>query len=317
MLPDNGSTKWRLAAGSGNRTVVSFFKKRWVKWRTLKGDAELAAAGQPITLVLPSGKVAYRGSTRVTRPEAGQAHEAGDGQPTPARQLPQGRRPPRDLTSWSPAALESQAIAARTYAALRSVRNRTRTSTRPVTPPPARSTAASPRSTPRPTTPSRPPPARCGSTQRASRRSRSSPPATVGNGGRLAALPRREEGPVRGVVGQLEQGLDVVALRRQRREELSRDRHPHLGRGRHPRRQRGAGGRALRVTLTGTDGTVAHDRRGVPVPRRAEVELVHPAGLRLRSFTGSGRSTSGAGAPRSRAWHRTGCRSGPSARWPG
>ena len=44
VLPDNGSTKWRLTAGSGTRTVVSFFKQRWVKWRTLKGDAELAAA---------------------------------------------------------------------------------------------------------------------------------------------------------------------------------------------------------------------------------------------------------------------------------
>ena len=70
VLPDNGSTKWRLTAGSGTRTVVSYFKKRWVKWRTLKGDAELAAAGQPITLVLPSSQGRLPGRARLAGPEA-------------------------------------------------------------------------------------------------------------------------------------------------------------------------------------------------------------------------------------------------------
>jgi hypothetical protein len=54
-LPDNRATKWRLAAGSGTRTVVSFFKGRWVKWKTLKGDAVLAAGCQSNTLLFPHG----------------------------------------------------------------------------------------------------------------------------------------------------------------------------------------------------------------------------------------------------------------------
>ena len=96
LLPDKGATKWRLSAGAGTRTVVSFFKQRWVKWRTLKGDAELAAGGQPITLVLPSGRVAYRGALALRAPKPGQA-EAGHGQPAAARQLPQGRGAARDV----------------------------------------------------------------------------------------------------------------------------------------------------------------------------------------------------------------------------
>jgi SpoIID/LytB domain protein len=116
VLPDNGSTKWRLAAGSGTRTVVSYFKKRWVKWRTLKGDAELAAAGQPITLVLPSGRVAYRGALASRAPKPGSAKRVTVNR-LPLDSYLKGVVPRETFTSWSPAALESQAIAARTYAA--------------------------------------------------------------------------------------------------------------------------------------------------------------------------------------------------------
>jgi stage II sporulation protein D len=116
VLPDNGSTKWRLTAGKGTRTVVSFFKQRWVTWRTLKGDAELAAAGQPITLVLASGRVAYRGALASRAPKPGAPKRVTVNR-LPLDSYLKGVVPRETFTSWSPAALESQAIAARTYAA--------------------------------------------------------------------------------------------------------------------------------------------------------------------------------------------------------
>jgi stage II sporulation protein D len=115
-LPDKGATKWRLSAGAGTRTVVSFFKQRWVKWRTLKGDAELAAGGQPITLVLPGSRVAYRGALALRAPRPGKAKRVTVNR-LPLDSYLKGVVPRETFTSWSPAALESQAIAARTYAA--------------------------------------------------------------------------------------------------------------------------------------------------------------------------------------------------------
>jgi len=120
-LPDNGARKWRLAAGAGTKTVVSYYKNRWVKWRTLKGDGELAAGGQPVTLVLPTGKVAYRGAL-ASRYFGGGAPKPGRPKRRTVNRLPldsylKGVVPRETFTSWHPAALESQAIAARTYAA--------------------------------------------------------------------------------------------------------------------------------------------------------------------------------------------------------
>jgi SpoIID/LytB domain protein len=115
-LPAKGATKWRLSAGSGKKTVVSFYRSRWVKWRTVKGDAELAAGGQPITLVLPGGKVAYRGALASRAPKPGKPKRVTVNRLSLESYL-KGVVPRETFTSWSPAALESQAIAARTYAA--------------------------------------------------------------------------------------------------------------------------------------------------------------------------------------------------------
>jgi SpoIID/LytB domain protein len=122
VLPDKAATKWRLAPGAGTKTVVSFFRNGWVKWKTLKGDAELAAGGQPITLVLPRGnKVAYRGALALRAVVSG-APKPGKPQRRTVNRLPldsylKGVVPRETFPSWHPAALESQAIAARTYAA--------------------------------------------------------------------------------------------------------------------------------------------------------------------------------------------------------
>jgi SpoIID/LytB domain protein len=115
-LPEKGATKWRLSAAAGTRTKVSFFKKRWVTWRTVKGDAELAAGGKPITLVLPGGRVAYRGALASRAPKPGKPKRVTVNR-LPLESYLKGVVPRETFTSWSPAALESQAIAARTYAA--------------------------------------------------------------------------------------------------------------------------------------------------------------------------------------------------------
>jgi stage II sporulation protein D len=115
-LPDRGATKWRLAAGNGTKTVVSYYRNGWVKWRTLKGDAELAAGGQPMTLVLPHGKVAYRGALASRAPKPGRPQRRTVNR-VPLDSYLKGVVPRETFTSWHPAALESQAIAARTYAA--------------------------------------------------------------------------------------------------------------------------------------------------------------------------------------------------------
>ena len=127
VLPDKRATKWRLAPGTGTRTVVSFFRHRWVKWKTLKGDAELSAGGQPITLVLPSGRVAYRGALALRSRVSG-APRPGKAKRRTVNRLPldgylKGVVPKETFTSWHPAALESQAIAARTYAAFEMAAN--------------------------------------------------------------------------------------------------------------------------------------------------------------------------------------------------
>ena len=117
LLPEKKNvTRWRLTAGAGTKTVVSFYRGGWVKWRTLRGDAEFIAGGSPITLVLPGSKVAYRGALASRAPKPGKAKRVTVNR-LPLESYLRGVVPRETFTSWHQAALESQAIAARTYAA--------------------------------------------------------------------------------------------------------------------------------------------------------------------------------------------------------
>ncbi|MET0525152.1 MAG: SpoIID/LytB domain-containing protein [Nocardioides sp.] len=116
MLPDKNATRWRMTAGTGTKTVVSFYRGGWVRWRTLPGDAEFTAGGSPITLVLPAGKVAYRGGLASRAPKPGKPKRVTVNR-LPLESYLRGVVPRETFTSWHQAALESQAIAARTYAA--------------------------------------------------------------------------------------------------------------------------------------------------------------------------------------------------------
>ena len=222
------------------------------------------------------------GRARLAGPEARRA-QAGDGQPAAAGQLPArassparpsrpGRRP-----RWS----RRRSRLARTRRS--SVRNPPRRSTRSATPPRARSTAASPPSTPRRTPPSRRRRGRYVSTQPGSPRSPSSPPATAGSRS-PARSPTWSRGRTRTTGGPATPAAagpcpsPPATSRGTTRPSARSPRSPStpatataVGRPR-------AGHDAHRHGRLGAD-----HGRGLPVPRRPQVLLVHAAGHRLTS----------------------------------
>lgn len=103
--------RWRIVPAPGGRSKVAW-KGASGPWRTVKtvpGDAELSAGGQPVTLVTPSGRRAYRGALRSTHRDTVNV--------VPLESYLRGVVPREVYTSWRPAALRAQAVAARTYAA--------------------------------------------------------------------------------------------------------------------------------------------------------------------------------------------------------
>jgi SpoIID/LytB domain protein len=80
------------------------------------GDAEFAARGRPVTLRTPSGPVPYRGALRSATPAEGSGRDTVDvvGLDGYLRGVL-----PREVvaSTWPPATLQAQAVAARTYAA--------------------------------------------------------------------------------------------------------------------------------------------------------------------------------------------------------
>ena len=117
MLPDNGCDQ---VAPDGRRRAPG----RWCRSSSSAGSSGARSratpssrpGGQPITLILPTGKVAYRGALASRAPKPGKAKRVTVNR-LPLDSYLKGVVPRETFTSWSPAALESQAIAARTYAA--------------------------------------------------------------------------------------------------------------------------------------------------------------------------------------------------------
>ena len=113
-LPDNGADQWRVVTGGDGVTRVQFHTTRWRTWRVLRGQGEFSAHGRPVTLVTPSGTRAYRGRLRVG--------VTGSGDRVTVNVLGldsylKGVVPLEIPASWTPAAVQAQAVAARTYAA--------------------------------------------------------------------------------------------------------------------------------------------------------------------------------------------------------
>jgi stage II sporulation protein D len=109
--------EWSIDPYGEHGTRVNSFdakKRTWTLWRTLKGMAQFE--GPPVTeLVLPSGSTAgYRGVLRAV--DVAGAH-LDTVNVLPLETYLRGVVPREAIVSWRPAALQAQAVAARTYSA--------------------------------------------------------------------------------------------------------------------------------------------------------------------------------------------------------
>jgi stage II sporulation protein D len=112
----SGPSRWRINPGAGNADVVQQWTGSvWKDWRTLEGGGEFRAPG-PIALVKPSGTVRYSGALRAVAPTTGSTSRDTVNVVTLDSYV-KGVVPYEVYTSWRPAALQAQAVAARTYAA--------------------------------------------------------------------------------------------------------------------------------------------------------------------------------------------------------
>ncbi len=120
-----GPTRWRINPGAGNADVVQkLVGSSWQDWRTLDGTGEFRAPG-PIALVKPSSTVRYHGALRAVRPSSGSTSRDTVNVVT-LDEYVKGVVPSEVYTSWQPAALQAQAVAARTYAAFERAANEDR-----------------------------------------------------------------------------------------------------------------------------------------------------------------------------------------------
>jgi SpoIID/LytB domain protein len=121
QLPENGATRWRVVVGTDGRNTVWYRTDRWRWWKRLSGEGEFAAAGKPVRLVTPSGTRAYRGRLRASAPAEGSRLRDTVNLLSLENYL-RGVVPLEMPATWSPAAVRSQAVAARTYSAFERAR---------------------------------------------------------------------------------------------------------------------------------------------------------------------------------------------------
>lgn len=125
-----GAERWRLTTDGQNRDVVEYDAGAgWRPWSpggraTLQGQGEFRARGG-LTLTTPYGKRTYRGRLRGAKPSS----TSTDRDTVNVVRIDgylKGVVPSEAYTSWQPAALQAQAVAARTYAAFERAANRYR-----------------------------------------------------------------------------------------------------------------------------------------------------------------------------------------------
>jgi SpoIID/LytB domain protein len=114
-----GVTKWRLNV-VGTRAVVGYFKHGWHPYklggrRYLKGDGEFLARSHVLTLVTPHGDKVLRGSLRAASPTSGSADRDTVNVVSLENYL-RGVVAAEMPASWPAAAVQAQAVAARSYA---------------------------------------------------------------------------------------------------------------------------------------------------------------------------------------------------------
>lgn len=121
--PASHATRWRMSGDVSGGTKVSYRTAAWHVWRTLKGDGEFRSAKAPLTLVLGHGRVTYSGTLRSMGRISKTTHRITVNKVSLEGYV-RGVVPREMPSSWKPAALRAQAVAARTYAAFE-VRNST------------------------------------------------------------------------------------------------------------------------------------------------------------------------------------------------
>ncbi len=115
-LPDKDASRWRVVRIKDGRNRVSFYANRWRRWRTLTGEGAFTAGGAPVTLVTPAGNRAYRGQLAALAPADAPAARV-TVNTLKLEQYLKGVVPLEMPALWSPAAVQAQAVAARTYSA--------------------------------------------------------------------------------------------------------------------------------------------------------------------------------------------------------
>ena len=129
-LPDiAGVRRWRLNVDQRGETVVGYQTGRWHRYRPgglahLVGDGQFRAADGTLTLVLPGGTApaTYRGALRGASPSAG-SPDRDTVNVVSVEQYLRGVVSAEMPASWDPAALQAQAVAARTYALFEKAEN--------------------------------------------------------------------------------------------------------------------------------------------------------------------------------------------------
>lgn len=115
-VPAGVSTRWRLSHVNSTTTQYSYWKNNaWVSAGTVRGEGEFYANGAPITLIVGSTQKQYRGSLRASIPAGAAKRETVNW--LRIDQYALGVVPLEMPSSWEPAAVQAQAVAARSYGA--------------------------------------------------------------------------------------------------------------------------------------------------------------------------------------------------------
>ncbi|QIX25906.1 SpoIID/LytB domain-containing protein [Nocardioides sp. JQ2195] len=116
-VPDRGDGLWRLVpAKDPSRTKVQFHDGGWKRWMAFDGSVSFSAAGRPVRLRLGSSTQAYRGRLISAIPTPGST-DRDTVNSVDLDTYVRGVVPAEMPATWTPAAVQAQAVAARTYGA--------------------------------------------------------------------------------------------------------------------------------------------------------------------------------------------------------
>jgi len=114
------ATRFRLVPSDGGTELDALVDGTWTSMQTFGGDAQFTAGGTPIRLYIRKSSALYRGSLRLAN--ASTAPKVVD--VVGVDNYVKGVVPREMPASWQPAAVQAQAVAARTYAVFERAENR-------------------------------------------------------------------------------------------------------------------------------------------------------------------------------------------------